>query len=150
MLYANYTQAKTNIFKLMKISFFFKFILHVVMFNRFHISWGHDIYPTYNIMSFHPSKTGQTYQNEGPNVFAWQEQFVGNAERSHTSIRSRHVNRLNGRLRLEVEAKKNRTHSNTAVRNIKYWTACLTEHIHVYASVHASDLVKWDIMALRW
>lgn len=63
-------------------------------------------------------------------------------KRSHTSICSRHVTRLNGRLRLLVEAKKNRTHFNTAVRNMKEWTVCLTDQIRVYDSVHASGLVK--------
>lgn len=41
-------------------------------------------------------------------------------------------------------------HNWQEIQNTVTMTACLTELIHSYASIRASEPIKWHIMALRW
>lgn len=102
----------------------------------------HDIYPMRKNNNNIPK----------PVIMSWHDRSnlleMQSALTFQLSLGFQHLNRLTGRLRAWMEAKENSSHSNTDDKNTKYRTACLTEQIHLYASIHASEPMKWDIMAL--
>lgn len=101
--------------------------------------------PHFKFRSFDPRKTRETYQNETHRGFEWQERYMLEMKNTLTFQLSRYswrVKCLTGGLILWMETNKNRAHSNKTDRNTKYLTACLTEQIHIYASIRVTEKPK--------